>query len=196
MLENKFKLIVGIGNVGGNFEKTRHNIGFMMVDAIAKHFKFDNFIEKGQCLLTRGMINNSKVILAKPTNYVNNSGGSIAPLVNFYKILPEEILVLHDDLAFNFGKVRFKQGGSSGGHNGLKDLDAFISAAYYRLRFGISRPQVDQDVSSYVLGKFRDFQLSFIEEFMPIFIKYLPQIMMMNVVDFQNEINSKIIKEN
>ncbi|MDO7253750.1 aminoacyl-tRNA hydrolase [Helicobacter cappadocius] len=143
-------LIAGLGNPGSKYEHTRHNIGFDILDSLAHSLgvgfepfpKFQAFIAK---------LPSKEIILIKPQTFMNLSGNSIAPVMNFYKI--STLLVIHDDLDLQLGCIRFKQGGSSGGHNGLKSIDSSFGNNYYRLRFGISRSE-KIPVIDYVLQKF------------------------------------------
>jgi len=141
-------LIVGLGNPGPNYEKTRHNIGFMVIDELIKihnatkiSSSFDGDLYKFK-----------NHFLLKPLTFMNLSGNSIAKVKNFYKI--DEVVVIHDDLDLPFGAVKFKKGGGHGGHNGLRSTDEKISKEYIRVRMGISKPENKGEVASYVLGKF------------------------------------------
>jgi peptidyl-tRNA hydrolase, PTH1 family len=152
-------LIVGLGNPGPNYEKTRHNIGFMVVDAlIAKHHatKLSSSSFKGE------LYKFSEHFLLKPMTYMNLSGESIAVVKNFYKI--DKVLVIHDDLDLPFGTLRFKFGGGHGGHNGLKSTDEKISREYIRVRMGIGKPEHKGEVASYVLSDFSDNEAKHLEE--------------------------------
>lgn len=149
-------LIVGLGNRGDNYQNTRHNIGFVAVDAISRLYnftwsyksKFNADIAVGECIL-------GKVILCKPMTFMNLSGLSVQSLVSFYKIPTESVIVIHDDIDLALAKIKHKIGGSSGGHNGIKSIDKSIGKNYHRLRIGIGRPHnLDYDISDYVLGKF------------------------------------------
>jgi PTH1 family peptidyl-tRNA hydrolase len=148
------KLIVGLGNPGAQYTHHRHNIGFMVVDAIAAQYGFPSFSNKGNALVATGKIGTEAAILVKPQTYMNLSGQAVQPLMAFYKIAPEDIWVIHDELEIEAGRVRLKQGGGHGGHNGLKDIDGRIGANYHRVRVGIGRPEHKGMVSNYVLSNF------------------------------------------
>ncbi|APR98425.1 aminoacyl-tRNA hydrolase [Wolbachia endosymbiont of Folsomia candida] len=150
-------LIVGLGNPGGQYELTYHNIGFILVDAICKHWNFQPFSKKADYLITSGMVNGSKVILLKPYSFMNNSGIPVSKIRNFYKILLGNVVVIHDDADLLLGRIKIKQGGSSAGHNGLKSIDSFIGNDYWRLRFGVGRPEDQRSLANYVLSKFSNF---------------------------------------
>lgn len=148
------KIIAGLGNPGQDYAKTRHNVGFMAIDEIAKVHDFQNIQEKHSCLYSSGYIDEYKIILAKPLGYMNNSGVSLSKLVNFYKVPLQDVIVIHDDLDLEVGKVRIKVGGSDGGHNGLKSIDCHLGKDYIRIRVGIGHPGRKEMVNSYVLNNF------------------------------------------
>lgn len=148
------KLIVGLGNPGRRYEKTRHNIGFMVIDSLAKSLDID--VNKKQCrsLLGQGFISSNKILLAKPQTYMNNSGEAVWEILNFYRDNIDDFIIIHDDLDLDFGRLRFKDGGGTGGHNGLKSIEKMINASeYVRLKMGIGRPE-QMSVESYVLSIF------------------------------------------
>ena len=148
------KLIVGLGNPGREYNKTRHNIGFMCIDKIAEHFKVNFDSNKFKGLYTQFNYNGEKVILLKPEKYMNLSGEVIRDFVNFFKINIEDILILCDDLDTSVGNYRLRYKGSSGGHNGLKNIEQHLSTQEYkRIKIGISKNK-NIDTKDYVLGKF------------------------------------------
>ena len=150
-------LIAGLGNIGEEYKNTKHNIGFMTVDKIADDYNFPEWKEKNKYLFTKTKINDTDVILLKPTTYMNLSGEAVQAITTLYKIKPENIIVIHDDLDLKTGVIKTKQGGGTGGHNGLKSIDSKIGNNYHRIRIGISHPRdinPNQDVASYVLSKF------------------------------------------
>ncbi|MDD5157475.1 aminoacyl-tRNA hydrolase [Sulfurimonas sp.] len=142
-------LIVGLGNPGQNYEKTRHNIGFMVIDNLVKKTnsqKISSSSFKGE------LFKFSNHFLLKPLTFMNLSGESIEAVKSFYKI--DEVVVIHDDLDLPFGTIRFKRGGGHGGHNGLKSADEKISKEYIRIRMGIGKPEHKGEVASFVLSPF------------------------------------------
>lgn len=147
-------LLVGLGNLGINYINNRHNVGFMAIDYISESHKFPMFKEKFKGLVSKGEINNSPVILLKPQTYMNLSGESILKATSFYKIPPEKITIIHDDIDLPVGKIKIKIGGGNAGHNGLKSIDKVLGNNYRRIRIGVSRPQNQQSVSDYVLSNF------------------------------------------
>lgn len=148
------KLLVGLGNPGTEYEKTRHNIGFMAVDAIAHRHNFLAPKLKFRSEIREGVIAGHKLLIQKPLTFMNLSGAAVQELCRFYKILPSDVIVFHDDLDLAFGKVKIKQGGGNGGHNGLKSLDSHVGNAYWRIRLGIGHPGEKAKVTGYVLGAF------------------------------------------
>jgi len=146
-------LFVGLGNPGSAYAKTRHNVGFMVIDELLNRYSHDT-IKK---IAFQGELFKIKDhYFLKPTTFMNLSGQSIAAVKKFYKI--DDVVVIHDDLDLPFGAVRFKLGGGHGGHNGLKSTDSLISKEYVRVRVGIGRPEHKGEVSSYVLGAYSDDQ--------------------------------------
>ncbi len=147
-------LICGLGNPGINYKNTRHNVGFLLADKIITHFNLDKIKEDKKKELYSGVINDHKLFVIKPLTFMNLSGKAISEIVNFYKIKLDNIFVIHDDLDLDISKVKIKQGGGNGGHNGLESIDQFIGENYYRIRIGIDHPGHKDLVSSYVLNKF------------------------------------------
>ena len=149
-------LFVGLGNPTPNSENNRHNIGFKIIDAINSKFKLSKQKPKYKGLLTTGNINEKKVYAIKPLTFMNNSGSCIRELIEYFKIEAENIIVFHDDLDIDFGKIKTKFGGSSAGHNGIESIDKFIGKDYSRVRIGIGKPNDKIAVSDYVLKDFDD----------------------------------------
>ena len=149
-------LFVGLGNPTPNSENNRHNIGFKIIDAINSKFKLSKQKPKFKGLLTTGSINEKKVYAIKPLTFMNNSGICIRELIEYFKIEAENIIVFHDDLDIDFGKIKTKFGGSSAGHNGIESIDKFIGKDYSRVRIGIGKPNDKIAVSDYVLKDFDD----------------------------------------
>lgn len=147
------KLLVGLGNPGGQYEGNRHNIGFMALDAIARAHGITQFRSKHGGLLAEGNIGGEKVILLKPQTFMNRSGDSVQQVAQFYKLAPPDIIVLYDELDLAAGKVRVKVGGGNGGHNGLRSIDPQIGLDYKRVRLGIGHPG-KEFVTHHVLGDF------------------------------------------
>jgi len=147
------QLFIGLGNPTVEYEDTRHNIGFKMIDILVSHFKARDISKSS---FYGELYRSGDILFLKPTTYMNLSGKSVIAVKNFFKIDIEDIIVIHDDLDLNFGALRFKLGGGNGGHNGLKSIDSAISKEYKRVRMGIGKPQYKSQVSSFVLSKFSD----------------------------------------
>ncbi|HIF59674.1 MAG TPA: aminoacyl-tRNA hydrolase [Rhodospirillales bacterium] len=147
-------LLVGLGNPGSDYAGNRHNIGFMAVDGIHRHYSFQPFRTKFHGEVADGSIAGDKVFILKPTTYMNESGRSVAELVRFYKIETGNVIVLHDELDLSPGKIRVKKGGGLAGHNGLKSIADHIGLDFYRVRIGIGHPGEKSRVTGHVLNDF------------------------------------------
>ena len=147
-------LFVGLGNPSPDNENNRHNIGFKIIDAINQKFSLSKQKPKFKGLLTTGNIGNKKVYAIKPLTFMNNSGICIRELIEYFKIEAENVIVFHDDLDVDFGKIKTKFGGSSAGHNGIESIDKFIGKDYSRVRIGIGKPNGRGDVNNHVLKDF------------------------------------------
>jgi PTH1 family peptidyl-tRNA hydrolase len=148
------RLLVGLGNPGSRYAMTRHNVGFMAIDAIAARYRFPPFRAKFQGTLAEGMIGDTRILLLKPETYMNLSGDSAGAAARFYKIDPAEIAVFHDDIDLADGKLRVKRGGGAGGHNGLRSIDDALGPDYWRVRIGVGHPGMRELVEAYVLQNF------------------------------------------
>lgn len=148
------RLLVGLGNPGPRYERNRHNVGYMAIAAIRRRYDFGAERSRFQSAVSEGEMSGRKVLALRPLTYMNESGRAVREAMGFYKIDPSEILVIHDELDLAPGKVRVKQGGSAGGHNGLRSLDAHCGADYWRLRIGIGHPGVKEAVNVHVLSDF------------------------------------------
>jgi len=147
-------LFVGLGNPTPDSENNRHNIGFKIIDSINKKFGLSKQKPKFKGLLTTGNIGNEKIYAIKPLTFMNNSGICIRELIEYFKIDVEDVIVFHDDLDVEFGKIKTKSGGSSAGHNGIASIDKFIGKEYSRVRIGIGKPKNNIEVADYVLQNF------------------------------------------
>ncbi|AVO39600.1 aminoacyl-tRNA hydrolase [Pukyongiella litopenaei] len=148
------KLIVGLGNPGSKYARNRHNIGFMAVDRIAADHGFGPWRPRFQGQLSEGRLGSEKVLLLKPGTFMNRSGQSVGEAMRFFRLDPDDVIVLHDELDLAPGKARVKQGGGHAGHNGLRSLHAHIGDAYGRVRLGIGHPGRKELVAGYVLHDF------------------------------------------
>tara|TARA_B100000424_G_C22883336_1_gene470062 strand:+ start:302 stop:862 length:561 start_codon:yes stop_codon:yes gene_type:complete len=147
-------LFVGLGNPTPDSENNRHNVGFKIIDAINKRFNLSKQKPKFKGLLTTGNIEGEKIYAIKPLTFMNNSGICIRELLEYFKIEAENVIVFHDDLDIEFGKIKAKFGGSDAGHNGIASIDKFIGKDYSRVRIGIGKPKGKIEISDYVLQNF------------------------------------------
>lgn len=148
------KLIVGLGNPGKQYENTRHNVGFDILDIYAKEKNFSSFKEKFQGLIAEKTIDGEKVLLLKPQTYMNLSGDSLIQVIKFYKIDVKDIAIVYDDMDLPLGKIRVKVNGSAGGHNGIKSIISHVGQDFIRVKCGIGKAITKQENINFVLGKF------------------------------------------
>ena len=149
----RMKIIVGLGNPGRKYERTRHNAGFMAVDELARSARIELSLEKCHALLGKGALGTEKVVLAKPQTYMNDSGRSVAALLKDSYASAVDLIVLHDELDLAAGVVRVKTGGGHGGHNGLRSIIEYLGTAdFVRVRIGVGRPLPGMDTADYVLS--------------------------------------------
>ncbi len=149
------KLIVGLGNPGRQYEETRHNVGFKVIDELSDKLRISLDKAKFNGVFGQGVVNGEKVLLLKPLTYMNLSGESIRPLMDYYDILVEDILIVYDELDLPVGKIRLREKGSAGGHNGMKSTIHHLGTQEFkRIRIGINRPTNGMKISDYVLGRF------------------------------------------
>ena len=147
-------LFVGLGNPTPDSENNRHNVGFKIIDAINKKFSLSKQKPKFKGLLTTGEIEGEKIYAIKPLTFMNNSGICIRELLEYFKFDAEDVIVFHDDLDVEFGKIKAKFGGSSAGHNGIASIDKFIGKDYSRVRIGIGKPKTPIEIGDFVLQNF------------------------------------------
>lgn len=161
-------LIVGLGNPGKQYEHTRHNIGFDVMDAIAEKYNISISEKKHKALCGKGVIEGMKVVLAKPQTYMNLSGESVAELLNYYKLDPEtELIVIFDDISLEPGNIRIRKKGSAGGHNGIKNIIAQTGTQnFMRIKVGVGEKPKGWDLADYVMGRFDSTDRKKIEEAM------------------------------
>jgi peptidyl-tRNA hydrolase, PTH1 family len=149
------KIIAGLGNPGSEYANTKHNVGFMFIDALAEKLGVDGWKTKYDALVAEARIGTEKIILLKPLTYMNDSGRAIGPLLSWYKLVPQELIVVHDDMDIPAGTVRIRKKGSAGGHNGLKSILYHVGDENFaRVRIGIGRPLPGWTVVNHVLAPF------------------------------------------
>ena len=158
-------IIIGLGNPDNKYSKTRHNIGFDVIDYISDKYNIPMDFVKHKAVCGKGIINGNKVILAKPLTYMNLSGESVIELVNYYKIEEDELIIIYDDIDLNVGKIRLWQKGSAGGHNGIKSIISHLGTEkFLRIKVGVGAKPKGWDLADYVLGRFNDEERAIVEE--------------------------------
>ena len=182
-------LFVGLGNPTPDSHDNRHNIGFKIIDAINQKFSLSKQKPKFKGLLTMGNIGNEKVYAIKPLTFMNNSGTCIRELIEYFKINSSDIIVFHDDLDIEFGKIKTKFGGSDAGHNGIASLDKFIGKDYSRVRLGIGKPEKIK-VNDFVLGDFNEEEKSKLDEISTKIISSLGLLIEKKLELFSSKINN------
>ena len=184
-------LLVGLGNPTPNSQDNRHNIGFKIIDAINQKFSLSKQKPKFKGLLTTGNISNKKIYAIKPLTFMNNSGICIRELIEYFRIDVEDVIVFHDDLDIDFGKIKAKLGGSSAGHNGIASIDKFIGKEYSRVRVGIGKPETKISVSDYVLNNFNDEEKIELEKITTNIIDSIPILIDKKLDLFSSTVNNK-----
>ena len=161
------KVVIGLGNPGKKYEKTRHNIGFIAIDNLRKKMNISDEREKFQALVSEKNIDGEKVIFLKPQTFMNLSGNSVIEIVNFYKLDPKkDIIVIYDDMDLSFGDIRIREKGSSGGHNGIKSIISHIGEEFIRIKCGIGAKE--KDAVEHVLGEFNQTEQKDLDEILEI----------------------------
>ena len=184
-------LIVGLGNPTPGDENNRHNIGFKIIDALNKKFSLSKQKPKFKGLLTTGNISDKKIYAIKPLTFMNNSGICIRELIEYFKINAEDVIVFHDDLDIEFGKIKAKFAGSSAGHNGIESIDKFIGKEYSRVRIGIGRPRTKTTVVDHVLKDFDEEEIIELEKITNNIISSLPILLDKKLDLFSSTVNNK-----
>ena len=188
-------LIVGLGNPGAEYQNTRHNVGFMVADAIHEAYRFGPYKAKFDGLISEGMIEGEKVYLLKPQTYMNLSGNSVVKAAHFYKILPQNVIVIHDDMDLKISQIKAKIGGGAGGHNGLKSIDAQISPNYNRIRLGIGHPNGNlphEAVVNHVLTGFSKADKTILDENIRLVTENIGIVLKDGIASFSNKIGNLI----
>ena len=155
MPQRQLRLVVGLGNPGKTYSQTRHNVGFMVADKVSDDFSIALEKQKFDTRFGIGSVNGVKIALAKPMAYMNRSGPQVQNIAGYFRILCEDMLVVHDDIDLAFGRLKIKEKGGDGGHKGVRSIiDAFGGGNFVRLRIGVGRPEAGRNAADYVLGKF------------------------------------------
>ena len=181
-------ILAGLGNPGAQYAKNRHNIGFMAVDAIQRRHAFSPWAKKFKAEIAEGTLAGEKVMLIKPQTFMNLSGESVGEAMRFYKLGPEDIVAIYDELDLLPGKARIKTGGGHGGHNGIKSLDAHCGLNYRRLRLGIGHPGHKDRVTGHVLGNFAKSEIDPLSDMLGAVAAEAPWLAAGDDVRFMNEV--------
>ena len=184
-------LFVGLGNPTPDSQNNRHNIGFKVIDAINQKFGLSKQKPKFKGLLTTGNIDDKKVYAIKPLTFMNNSGICIRELIEYFKMDAADVIVFHDDLDIDVGKIKAKFGGSSAGHNGIESIDKFIGKDYSRVRIGIGKPESKISISDYVLNDFNDEEKEKLENITENIITSLNILLDKKLELFSSTVNNK-----
>jgi len=183
------RLIVGLGNPGPRYADNRHNIGFMAVDMIVRRYSFGPIRARFHGAVAEGSIGTEKVICLCPTTFMNESGRAVQAAMQFYKIEPDDIVVIHDEIDLPLGKVKVKKGGGAGGHNGLRSIDAHIGPDYWRIRLGVGHPGVKALVKNFVLMDFGKEERKLVDEINLTCADHLPILFSQGENKFMNKVN-------
>ena len=184
-------LLVGLGNPTPNSDNNRHNVGFKIIDSINKKFSLSKQKPKFKGLLTTGNIASKKIYAIKPLTFMNNSGICIRELIEYFKIDAEDVIVFHDDLDVEFGKIKAKFGGSSAGHNGIASIDKFIGKDYSRVRIGIGKPKTPIEIADYVLQNFEEDELNGIDKISENITEAIGDLIKKKLDSFSSTVNNK-----
>lgn len=186
------KLIVGLGNPGLQYDGTRHNIGFEAIDKLADSHRISVNRSKFKALVGEGTIGGEKVVLMKPQTYMNLSGEAIAACKSWYKIAPEDIIIMYDDVSLDVGDIRIRKSGSSGGHNGMKSIIAHLSTDVFpRVKIGVGQKPAGWDLADYVLGKFSDEDKKILEPRLKVICDAVETMVKRDVDTAMNNYNGK-----
>ena len=188
-------LIVGLGNPGKNYDGTKHNVGFAVVERLAQRNGFGTSKTWKNSTIFSGVLAGTKVICAQPQTYMNLSGEAVGALLRYYKLSTRELIVVHDELDFPPGKVRIKQGGGHGGHNGLRSIIAHADKDFIRLRLGIGKPGRENGGADHVLSGFKPSDRVLVEDSMEKAVSALEMLVQEGIEAAMNRINQREIKE-
>lgn len=183
-------LVCGLGNPGARYDRTRHNVGFEVVDALAARYNFPNPKSEKKSVVYRGVMGDTDVLLQKPQTFMNLSGEALGALARYYRVSPERVIVVHDELDFEPGVVRLKRGGGAGGHNGLRSIIQHLSGAdFIRVRVGVGKPGPGQPGADWVLSKFAPAERTAIDEAVIVACEAAVQVIDVGVVAAMNDVN-------
>ena len=182
------RLLVGLGNPGRGHAHNRHNIGFLVADEIVRRHRLGPWRARFQGLVSEGEIGPERVVVLKPETYMNESGRAVAAAARFYKLEPAAIVVIHDEVDLLPGRIRVKQGGGAGGHNGLRSIDAHIGPDYWRIRIGVGHPGHADLVRHYVLQDFAKEERPLMSKLVVAAVEALPLLLAGDGNGFMNRV--------
>lgn len=187
------KLVAGLGNPGKKYQNTRHNLGFMVIDRLAEYAGIQLDQTKRKCRYGKGRLCGVDLVLLQPQTFMNLSGEAVLYLASFYRIQPEDIIIICDDIALPFGKIRIRASGSHGGHNGLRSVESCLNSSNYpRIRCGVGSPvHPEYSLSSYVLEKFSDEQIPSISALLDFIVEAAALTVTDSVEKAMNEFNGR-----
>jgi len=186
MDESNVILIVGLGNIGTEYELTRHNIGFLFVDFLAAKLELEIDKNRFHSLIGSKTISGRKIILAKPQTFMNKSGIAISEIIRFFKVPLDQVLVVFDDLDQEFGKIKLKKAGGDAGHNGIKSINSLAGKDYHKLKIGIGRPEYKSQVSDYVLSRFNQPEMKELKVIFDCLIRNFDYLIKQDYTNFLN----------
>lgn len=185
-------LIAGLGNPGTKYQATRHNVGFMVIDYLQNLYNLGEFQNKFKADIAQCLINNQKILLVKPTTYMNLSGHAVQSIISYYKLQADQLIVIHDDLDLELGKIKLKFNGGDAGHNGVKSINSMLGHSnYYRIRIGIGKPE-NLAVSDYVLQNFHTTELAKVKESIKLVGDNINLVYANKLDEFQSKIKATI----
>lgn len=190
-------IIVGLGNPTKEYEGTRHNVGFAVIDAIADKYNISVTERKNRAFCGKGVINGQKVLLAKPQTYMNLSGESVRGLLDYYKVEKEsELIVIYDDISLDVGQLRIRKKGSAGGHNGIKNIISHLGTnVFQRIKVGVGEKPKEYDLADYVLGHFSKAEKEVMEDGYMRAIEAVELILQGEIDMAMNQFNKKVVRE-
>ncbi|MEG0215765.1 MAG: aminoacyl-tRNA hydrolase [Hungatella sp.] len=189
-------IIAGLGNPTKEYEKTRHNVGFSVIDLLADRMGIEVTERKHKAFCGKGMLEGQKVVLAKPQTFMNLSGESIRAMMDFYKVLPEEILIIYDDISLEPGQLRIRGKGSAGGHNGIKNIISHLGTQeFLRIKVGVGEKPKGMDLADYVLSRFSKGEQVLMEDAFREAAEAAAMIVSQGIEPSMNHFNGKKVKE-
>ena len=182
-------LLAGLGNIGPEYARHRHNVGFMAIDRIHAKYGFGPFRRRFHAMTAEGELAAVKTLLLKPTTYMNESGRAIGEAAQFFKLAPKEIVVIHDEIALNAGKLRVKKGGGTAGNKGIKSIDDHIGPEFRRVRIGVGHPGEKSEVASFVLHDFAKADQTWLDPLLDAIAEHAPLLAAGRDDQFMNKIS-------